>query len=103
MKWVRMLSRIALLSAAAAAIAGLTAIYEGSVRSPLPSSRWREARRHRPAGPEGAEFPEFIGGALSVVMCAAVGRIALRLRLSPVSRNEKQPILLNLHRGKSLP
>lgn len=99
MKLLRVLSRIALLSVVAAAFVGSTRIYGGSLRAPLLSPRWQAMRRHRPSAPKVSEFPEFLGEGLQVAFFALVGRIALRLRLSPASRNEGQPILLDLHRG----
>jgi hypothetical protein len=99
-KLVRVLSRLALLSLAAAAFVGLTGIYGGSVQLPLPSPNWQAARGHRPSAPEVSQFPEFIGESMAVVFFAVIGRLALRLRLSPVSRGEGQPISLNLHRGR---
>jgi len=47
MKFVRVLSRLALLSPGAAAFAVLTGIYGGSVRPPLPNPQWRAGRQHR--------------------------------------------------------
>lgn len=103
MKLVRVLSRLALLSLAAAAFVGLAGIYGSSVRSPLPDPRWQAGRNHRPSEPEVSQFPEFIGEGFLLVFFAVIGRIALRLRLSPVSRSEGQPISLNLHRGRPGP
>ena len=100
MKLVRVLSRLALLSLAAAAFVGLTGIYGSSVRSPLPDPIGQVERQHRPSEPEVSQFPEFIGYVFLFVFYAGIGRIALRLRLSPVSRSEGQPISLNLHRGR---
>ena len=99
MKFVQVLSRLALLSLAAAAFSGLTGIYGGSVRSPLPNPQWRAWRRHRPSAPEVGQFPELIGEGMVVAIYAVAGRIVFRLRLSPASRSEGQPISLNLHRG----
>ena len=100
MNFVRALSRLALLSLAAAVFVGLTGIYVNSGRSPLPDPRWQAGRNHRPSEPEVSQFPEFIGDGLLLVFFAAIGRIALRLRLSPVSRSAGQPISLNLHRRR---
>ncbi|MGA8593424.1 MAG: hypothetical protein WB676_01660 [Bryobacteraceae bacterium] len=97
MKFVRVLLRSAFLSLAAAACAGLTAIYGGSVRRPLPNPGWQAARQHRPSAPEVGKFPEFVGEAVTVAIYAVAGRIVFRLRLSPASRSEGQPILLGLH------
>lgn len=97
MKFVRVLSRLALLSLAAAGLAALTGIYGGSVRSPIPNAQWRAARRHRPAAPEVGKFPEFVGEFMILAVFGVGGRIVFRLRLSPASRSEGQPILLGLH------
>jgi hypothetical protein len=97
MKLVRLLSRIALLSLAAAAFAGLTEILGGSVRTALPNPGWQAERAHRQSAPQVRYFfTEFAGELVLVAVFAAVGRIVLRLRLSPVSRSEGQPILLDL-------
>jgi len=98
-KLVRVLSRLALLSLAAAAFVGLTGIYGDSVRPPVPNPHSQAARRYRPSAPQVGRFPEFVGEGMLLAFFAVVGRIALRLRLSPVSRSEGQPILLDLHRG----
>ncbi len=100
MKLVRLLSRIAALSLAAAMSVGLTRMYSGSVRPPVPERGYRAAHRHRPSRPQGSSFLEFIGAGLTFAVFAAGGRIALRLRLTPTPRSEGQPILLDLHRGR---
>ncbi|HEY3454330.1 MAG TPA: hypothetical protein VGK64_06980 [Bryobacteraceae bacterium] len=96
MKFVRVLSRLALLSLAAASFAGLTRIYGDSVRLTLPDPEWRAGRQHRPSTPEIGQFPELIGEGMLLIFYAVAGRIVLRLRLSPPSRTEGQPILLSL-------
>jgi hypothetical protein len=98
-KLARVLSRLALLSLAAAAFIGLTEIYGGSVRPPLPNPRWQAERRNRPSELQVSKVLEFFAGAMELALYALAGRIVFRLRLSPVSRHEGQPILLNLHRG----
>ena len=101
MKWIRVGSRICILSVAAAAFAGLTEIYGGSVQHPLPTPVWQQVEReHRPSAPDVSQFPEFVGECLVVATYAVGGRIVLRLRLSPVSPSKGQPILLALHRGR---
>ena len=100
MKLVRLLSRLALLSLAAAAFVGLTGIYGGSVRPPLPNPLYRATHRHRPSAPQVSHFLEFVGAGLVLALFAVGGRIALRLRLSPAPRSEGQAILLGLHRGR---
>jgi hypothetical protein len=97
-KLVRVLSRLALLSLAAAAFVGLTGIYGGSVRPPLPDPRYRATHRYRPSAPQASQFLEFVGAGLGLALVALGGRIALRLGLSSASRGEGQPILLGLHR-----
>jgi hypothetical protein len=99
-KLVRTLSRFAFLSLAAAAFVGLTQIYGDSVRPPAPDPRWQAGREHRPSAPKVSKFPEFIGEGAVLAIFAVAGRITFRLRLSPVSRSQGQPILLNLHRGR---
>ncbi len=97
MKFILVLSRLALLSLAAAGFAGLTGIYGGSVRPPLQDPQWRAGRDHRPSAPEVGQFPELIGEGMVLVIYAVAGRIVLRLRLSPASCIEGQLILLGLH------
>ena len=97
MKFVRALSRLALLLLAAAAFAALTGIYGGSVRPSLPNPRTQAARRHRPSAPEGGQFPELAGEGVLLAIYAVAGRVVFRLRLSPASRSGGQPILLGLH------
>jgi hypothetical protein len=99
-KLVRVLSRLALLSLAAAALAGLTEIYGGSVQSPLSDPIEQAERQHRPSEPEAGQFPEFICYVVLFVFWVGIGRAGLRLRLSPVSRTEGQPISLDLHRRR---
>ena len=97
MKLLQVLSRLVLLSLAAAVFVGLTGVYGGSVRPPLPSPRSQAERRHRPSAPQVNQFPEVLAGGVELALYALAGRIVFRLRLSPVSRSEEQPILLNLH------
>jgi hypothetical protein len=100
-KLVRVLSRLALLSLTAAAFAGLTEIYGSSVRYPLPDPIVQAERQHRPSEPKVSQFPEFIGYVLLFVFWAGIGRLGLRLRLSPMSRSEGQLNLLKLASGIS--
>jgi hypothetical protein len=90
MKLVRVLSRIALISLAAAVFVGLTGIYGGSRRLGLPSASWQEERGHRLPAPQVDYFPDVIGDGIVLAIFAFAGRIIFRLRLSPVSRNEGQ-------------
>jgi hypothetical protein len=92
---VRVLSRLALLSLAAAGFVGLTGIYGGLVRVPLPDPRSQAERLHRPSAPDINVFLEFIGDGTLLALYAYAGRIIFRLRLSPVSRSEGQPISLD--------
>jgi len=97
-KLIRVLSRIALISLAAAAFVGLTVIIFGSGHPVLPSPGWRAERGHRQSAPQRRYFfTEFAGEFVLVAVFAAMGRVIFRLRLSPASRNEGQPILLNLN------
>jgi hypothetical protein len=96
-KLVRVLSRLALLSLAAAAFVGLTGLYGGAVRPPLPNPSVQAEKRHRPSAPQVSLFPEFVGEAWVLAIYAVGGRLVFRLRLSRVSRSEGQPILLDLH------
>ena len=96
-KVVRVLSRVALLSVVAAAFVGLTALYGGSVRIPLPNPSVQAEKLNRPSAPQVSRFPEFLGEAWVVAIYAVGGRLVFRLRLSRVSRSEGPPILLDLH------
>jgi hypothetical protein len=96
-KLVRVLSRIALLSLAAAGFAGLTVIYGGSARPPLPNPGWQAERRHRRPQPQVSYILEFFGEGGQLAIFAVAGRLVFRLRLSAASRSEGQPILLRLH------
>src|SRR5262249_9215965 len=100
-KRVRLLSRIAALSLAAAACLGLTRIYGAAVRLSLPNPSAQAERRHRPSAPRVSAFPEFVGEGMLVALCAVTGRIVLRLRLSPVPRRER-PMSLGLHRERGI-
>jgi hypothetical protein len=99
-KLVRVLSRIVLLSLAAAAFAGLTERYGRSVRTSLPDPIEQAERQHRPSEPAVSQCPEFIGFFCLFIFWVGIGRVGLRLRLSPLSRSERQPISLNLQRRR---
>jgi hypothetical protein len=103
MKLLRMLSRLALVSLAAAVFVGLTDLMEVQCGPPLPNSDWQEEQRHRPDAPDLSKFPEFIAGGMAVVLLTFVGRIFLRLRLSPVSHSEGQLISLDLRGRRQSP
>ncbi|MBV8831860.1 MAG: hypothetical protein JO108_21840 [Acidobacteriaceae bacterium] len=99
MKVIRLVVRIAFISLACAAFVALTQTYAHSVRVPLPDPGWRGERAHRPSAPELGKFPELVGESLVIATYAVAGRIVLRLRLSPVSRGEGEPILLGLDKA----
>jgi hypothetical protein len=92
------LSRLALLSLPAAAFVVLTGIYGDSARPRPPNPNLQEERRHRPSAPDVSLFPELVGEGMVVAIYAVAGRLVLRLRLSPVSRSERQLIVLDLQR-----
>ena len=100
MKLKRVLTRLAILSLAAAAFVGLTEIYGGSRRTALPSANWQAERRHRPSAPQGGDLQDVVGNGVVLAIFAFAGRIIFRLRLSPVSRNEGQLKLLDLDRNR---
>jgi hypothetical protein len=100
-KQVRVLSQLACLSLAAAAFAGLTRIYAGSVRPPLPDPNFQAERLHRPSALQLNRFPEFVGDGMILALFALAGRIIFRLRLSPVPRRHG-PTLLNLHQEREI-
>jgi heme A synthase len=97
MKFVRVLSRLALLALAGAGFAVLTGIYGRSVHPPLSDPQWRTERGHRRSTPQVGRFPELIGEGLIVAIYAVIGRIVFRLRLFPASP-KGQPTLLGLRR-----
>jgi len=102
MSLVRVLSRLALLSLAAALFVVLTKTYGGSVPPPSPYpgiEKFQKKHRHPPPTPNAAEFTEFIRYSLLFAVFAVGGRLAFRLRLNPPSPSEGQPILMGLHRG----
>ena len=101
MKLIRVVTRLALLSLAAAAFVGLTGIYGDSVRLPVPGPRWQEIRQHRRSAPDVSRFPGFVAAGVESALFALAGRKIFRLRLSRASRSEGQPILLNLHRERT--
>jgi hypothetical protein len=98
MKFLRVLSRLGLLSLTAAVFVGLTGMYGGSVRPSAPSLIWQATREHRPSAPHVGQFPEFLGGVSQLALYALAGRVIFRLRLSSMSRGEERPILLGLRR-----
>jgi hypothetical protein len=100
-KFVRVLSRIALLSLAAAGFVQLTAIYGDAAPPPLPSLKWQAERGHRAPAPQVARFDEFLAEGMVVATYAVGGRLLLRLRLSRASYIEG-PVRLNLYQPRSL-
>ena len=93
-----MLSRLAILSLAAAALVGLTQVYGGFARPPLPSPSWQYERLHHSFGPNIILLPECLGDLTVIAIYAVAGRLLLRLRLSSVPPKEGKPILLHLRR-----
>ena len=98
MRLVRLLSRIALLSLAAAAFAGLTGVYADSVRPDFPNPQAQAARRRRPSEPQIRQFPSLLGEGMLMALYAAAGRLAWR-HLPGLSRGEEQAIMLDLRRS----
>jgi hypothetical protein len=98
-KVVRVVSRLALLTLAAAAFAGLTGIYGSSVQVAAPSPRYREAHQHLPPAPQGSQFLEFLRAGLELAVFAVGGRLGLRLRLSSAPPGNGQPVVLGLSEG----
>jgi hypothetical protein len=99
-KLIRGLPRLALLSLAAAACAGLTGTCGSLVRTPLPNPRYRAKHRHLRSAPQVSHFLEFVGAGMRFAVFAVGGRVALRLGLSPAARSEGRPILLCFSRGR---
>jgi hypothetical protein len=99
-KVVRVLSQLALLSVAAAALVGLTELYSGSARPPLPDPSTQAERRHRPSAPQISLFGEFLADGTVLAIYALAGRLIFRLRLSPAPRAKGQSISLDLHRER---
>jgi hypothetical protein len=99
-KFARIFRRIGLLSLVAAAFVGLTKMYGGSARPPLPSPHTQAERQHRLSAPQVSQFPEFVGEASVLALYAVAGRRLFRLRLSRAPRGEEQPVLLNLHQER---
>jgi hypothetical protein len=98
MKLVWVLGRIAIVGLVAAVFVALTQAYARSIQVPLPDPGWRGERAHRPSAPDLGKVPELVGEGLVVAIYAVGGRIVLRLRLSPASRNEGHPISLSLEK-----
>jgi hypothetical protein len=99
-KFLRGLSRIAILSLAAAVFVGLTGMYGRSAHPPSPDRRSQAERLHRPPLPQAGYFLEFLSEGALLAVFAWAGRIAFRLRLNSISRREGQPIVLNLYGGR---
>jgi hypothetical protein len=77
MKFARLLSRLALLSLAAAVFAVLAGIYGHSVRPPLPDPQWRAERGHRRSAPEVRRLPALVGEGLIVAIYDWTDRISI--------------------------
>jgi hypothetical protein len=101
-KSFRVLSRLAILALAAAALVGLTGIYGGSRPPALPSANWQAERQHRPSAPQASDIQDVVGNCVVLAVFAFAGRVIFRLRLSPVSRSrsERQLIVLDLQRKR---
>ena len=93
MKFIRLLSRLAVLSLLAIAFVLLTSIYARFVRTPSPLPHWQ---LHRRSAPQITQFPEFLGEGILIAVCAAAGRLVFRLRLAPAPRTEGKLISLSL-------
>lgn len=87
---LRTLTRLLLLSLAAALCVLLTARLGAKVPAPSPAPRYR---MHRSLAPRITELPEFLGEALLLAACTTAGRLIFRLRLSPTPRKQ-QPLNL---------
>jgi MFS superfamily sulfate permease-like transporter len=83
MKVAGILLRLVLLSLVAAIFTLLTSAYGKYIASPLPGQHWQ---LHRSLTPKISELPEFIGEAMLIALCALIGRVMFRLRLSHRSR-----------------
>ena len=93
MKSIRLLSRLALLSLAAAAFTLLTSVYSRFVRTPSPLPQWKLNRR---LAPQISRFPEVLGEGILIAICTVAGRLVFRLRLSPPPPRDKPPVSLRL-------
>lgn len=89
-KALRILSRLVLLSLAAAAFTLLTSLYARSIRTPSPTPH---GKHHRALAPKITELPEFFGEVILIAVCTVAGRLIFRLRLSPAPRR-KTPLTL---------
>lgn len=94
-KVLRTVSRLILLSLAAALFTLLTSIYARSVRTPTPTPRWS---LHRTLAPRITQIPEFFGEALLIAACTMAGRFVFRLRLSSHPPRQGQRIHPSQHR-----
>jgi hypothetical protein len=97
MKLTRAVTRIGILSLAAAVFVALTQGYARSVRVPSPGLGWLAERVCRPSAPDFGKFPEAVGAFVVLVIYAVGGRIVFRVRLAPTPRSESRAILLGLH------
>jgi len=76
---MKILSRIGLLTFAAALAITLMWLWSEALR--FPANPGGRMRRHRPPEPQLARLPGFAGQAVIVVLIAVAGRKILRLRL----------------------
>jgi hypothetical protein len=93
MKTVRILSRLAILSLAAAVFSLLTYLYSGFVHRPSPAG---QQKIHRSLVPKISELPELFGEGILIAVCTVAGRLVFRLRLNPSSPTEGQLTSLSL-------
>lgn len=96
MKFVRILSRLILISLAAAIFVMLTAYWGNAMKAPPRDLLGEIAREHRPPWPDFSDSITILGEGAALVLYALIGRIVLRLRLSPAPRNEGQLLRLKL-------
>ena len=96
MRFVRILLRLAVVSLAAGVFVMLTASFGNSVQAPPRDLLGEITREHRPPWPDFSDSITILGEGVVLIMYALVGRIVLRLRLSPSPRNEEQLVRLKL-------
>ena len=111
MKFLRVLSRLAILLAVAAIFIGWTEWHYARSGSPaLPAAiangigtpgfaKWSNEKRHQPSAPNLGYISDFAAYALSCALLALTGRVLFRLRLNPRPSSEGKPILLDLRRA----
>lgn len=102
MKVIRVfLSRLAAILIIAAAFIAWRAIFVSLMHFMLTNARWQAALEDsQPSAPEIAYFPDFLYRAGLLALFCTAGRLVFRLRLNPVPRGERRPMLLDLHRKR---